>query len=265
MAYTGDQTPGFIKGGATAVTGKGTLSGMYTAGGATTTKKPTQQKALLGNLIARLLKQIATGGYKGATAQQTEAAKGAFIKSYAQTLNVTPKPAWNYVEHPGVSDYYASEIQNMIASGRTKPEHAEKSILALQTEWARRAERSPYMTYPSGGVAAGKAHIPPYLEAGGLVSSYEYIANNPEYADYLYDKDPDYADRILSNLYIPNLGITYGGMDERVRTLWERAIENLRAAKARRTPQWMGSMPETPPGTLPSWVQATQGMTTPKW
>ena len=289
MAYTGDQTPGFISGGATAVTGKGSMSGMYTSGGGTT-KKPTVGKSLLGNVIAKLLAQIAQDKSGVYTAKQQEAAKGAFIKSGIQTLNVTPKAAWDYIEHPGVSDYYWSEMKNMVASGRTDPVQGTKSMLGLQAEWARRAERSPHMTYPSGGVAAGKAHIAPYLEAGGLVSSYEYIANNPEYADYLYQQDPVYADSILYSFADPYGGLKYGGIDENVRTLWQQAADNLQEARTRYAKQypqfpWMAwrehkrgqetypwmqqqpsmAMPQTPAGTLPGWVQPVRGMTEPRW
>lgn len=267
MAYTGDQTPGFIKGGATAVTGRGSMSGMYTSvGGITPTTKKTVGQSKLGDLIAKMLLKIAQDTSGAYTAKQQLAAQTAFFESGIRTLDVTPKAAWDKIKHPGVSDYYWSEMKNMVASGRTDPVQGAKSMLGLQAEWARRAERSPYMTYPSGGVAAGKAHIAPYLEAGGLVSSYEYIANNPEYADYMYERDPEKADRLLANLYIPGVGITYGGIDERQRELWERAIENLRAAEARRVP-WMQylSMPETSMGTLPPWTQGIEGMTPPKW
>lgn len=251
-------------------------SGVYAKGGTTpsgkvTTTKKTAGKSLMGNVIAKLLAQIAqdtTGAY---TAKQQLAAKSAFIESGIKTLNVTPKAAWQYIEHPGVSDYYFNEMQNMVAQGRTDPVQGAKSILGLQAEWARRAEVSPYMTYPSGGVAAGKAHIAPYLEAGGWVSSYEYLAKNPQYAIDFYESDPERAERLLANMYIPGVGITYSGIDERQRALFEQAIENLRIAQAQHTPPWMQAREamapiETPTGTLPSWAQPIgAGMTEPRW
>lgn len=253
------------------------------------TKKPAG-KSLMGNLIAKLLGQIAQDTSGAYTAKQQLAAKTAFFESGIKTLNVTPRAAWDKLELPGISPYYRSEMENMVASGRTDPVQGAKSMLGLQAEWARRAERSPYMTYPSGGVAAGKAHIAPYLEAGGLVSSYEYIANNPEYADYLYQQDPVYADSILYSFADPYGGLKYGGIDENVRTLWQRATDNLQTARAKYAKQyprfpWMAwreyergqetypwmqqqpsmAMPQTPVGTLPPWAQATQGMTEPRW
>ena len=266
MAYTGDQTPGFISGGATAVTGTGSMSGMYTSGGGTA-KKPTVGKSLLGNVIAKLLAQIAQDKSGAYTAKQQEAAKGAFIKSGIQTLNVTPKAAWDYVEHPGVSDYYWGEMKNMVASGRTDPVQGTKSMLGLQAEWARRAERSPYMVYPSGGVAAGKAHIAPYLEAGGWVSSYEHIANNPDYVDDMFTQQPDFFYRVLNTLVDPMGYLKYGGIDENTRTTIQRAVDVMQETIARHsatTPPWM----QTSGVTSPTRTEATEneiGYVAPSW
>ena len=259
MAYTGDQTPGFIKGGATAVTGKGSMSGMYTSvGGTTPTAKKTVGQSKLGDLIAKMLLKISQDTSGAYTAKQQLAAQTAFFESGIRTLDVTPKAAWDKIKHPGVSDYYWGEMKNMVASGRTDPVQGAKSMLGLQAEWARRAERSPYMTYPSGGVAAGKAHIAPYLEAGGLVSSYEYIANNPEYADYLYQQDPVYADSILYSFVDPYGGLKYGGIDENVRTLWQEAADNMQVARARYAKQY----PQFP---WMAWQEHERGQETYPW
>lgn len=230
----------------------------------TATIKKTVGKNLLGNVVARLLADIAAN--KGGTysSQQQEAARGAFIKSGIQTLSVTPRAAWDKIEHPGVSDYYWGEMKNMVSQGRTDPIQGTKSILGLQAEWARRAERSPYMVYPSSASVKGeKTLIAPYLEAGGLVSSPSYIANNPEYADYMYQKDPEFADRVLSNLYILGVGYTYGGADESVRRTFELARRYLEEAKARRAP-WMQYLSMPKAGTALPWAVGT-GTTEPRW
>lgn len=250
-----------------APTGKGSVtypSGMTTKGGVTPAKTTGESK--LGDLIAKMLLKISQDTSGAYTAKQQLAAQTAFFESGIRTLDVTPQAAWDKIKHPGVSDYYWSEMKNMVSQGRTDPVQGAKSMLGLQAEWARRAEQSPYMTYPSGGVT-GKAHIAPYLEAGGWVSSYEYLAENPQYAIDFYESDPERAERLMANMYIPGVGITYSGIDERQRTLFEQAIKNLRAAQARYKAPWMQvqAMPQTPTGTLPSWVQSTQGMTEPRW
>lgn len=273
------------------VTGKGRVSVTGRAGVTAPPPKKAVGESKLGDLIARMLLKISQDTSGAYTAKQQLAAQTAFFESGIRTLDVTPQAAWDKIKHPGVSDYYWGEMKNMVASGRTDPVQGAKSMLGLQAEWARRAERSPYMTYPSGGVAAGKAHIAPYLEAGGLVSSYEYIANNPEYARTLYERDPVYADSILYGLVDPYGNLKYGGVDDNVRELQQRAADNLeaeRARYARQYPQfpWMAwqehergqetypwmqrqptmAMPETPMGTLPSWAQPVgPGTTVPKW
>jgi len=242
---------------------------MVSKGVTPTAKKPTVGKSLMGNLIAKLLGQIAQNTSGAYTAKQQLAAKTAFFESGIKTLNVTPKAAWQYVKHPGISDYYWGETMNMVSQGRTDPVQGAKSMLGLQAEWTRRAEQSPYVTYPSGGVAAGKAHIPPYLEAGGWVSSYEYLAENPQYAIDFYESDPERAEQLMANMYIPGVGSAYGGVDERVKALQARAYANLQIAQARHiTPPWMQlqgyGQPETPMGTLPPWASGEgQQATTP--
>jgi len=241
-----------------------------TVSGTQKTTKKTAGKSLLGNVIAKLLADIAVNKGGAYSSQQQTAAKEAFIRSGIQTLSVTPRAAWSKLDLPGISPYYRSEIENMVASGRTDPIQGTKSILGLQAEWARRAERSPYMVYPSSTSVKGeKTLIAPYLEAGGLVSSPSYIASNPEYADYMYQKDPEFADRVLANLYIPGVGYTYGGIDEKVKSDFELARKNLEQAKARymgAKPPWMQAMEAVAPiGTLPPWVQPVAEMTEPRW
>lgn len=290
-----DVTPAFARTWQAAgvpVTGRGRITagrGRISGGVPPTQPAGLPKEKRFSNVIAKLLEQIAQDTSGAYTAKQQLAAKTAFFESGIKTLNVTPKAAWQYIKHPGISDYYWGETMNIVAQGRTDPVQGAKSMIGLQAEWARRAEQSPYMTYPSGGVAAGKAHIAPYLEAGGLVSSYEYIAQNPEYADYLYQQDPVYADSILYGFADPTGELKYGGMDERVRNLWQRATDNLQEARtkyARQYPQfpWMAwrehergqetypwmqqprtAMPQTPVGTLPEWVQPVRGMTEPRW
>ena len=242
-------------------TGTGSVtypSGMVSKGVTPTAKKPTVGKSLLGNLIAKLLADIAQDTSGAYTAKQQLAAQTAFFESGIRALNVTPEAAWDKLELPGISPYYRSEMENMVASGRTDPVQGAKSIIGLQAEWARRAEQSPYMTYPSGGVAAGKAHIPPYLEAGGLVSSYEYTAQHPEYAAYLYQQDPVYADSILYSFADPYGGLKYGAIDENVRALWQRAADNLQAARTKYAKQY----PQFP---WMAWREHERGQETYPW
>jgi len=227
-------TGGYIRGGVARKSGIGGTWGLgkNVKSGVKTSRK-TEGRNLLGNLIAKLLSGIAANKEGAYSAKQQTAATNAFASSFMDTAMITPKEGRSYIEHPGISDYEAGEILNWLNTtswtGKTAGQVKQRGVdwvSASRDYWRGVVERSPHMVYPSGGTAAGISHIPPYLEAGGWVSSYSYIANNPEYAKTMLEERPDLFERTLNSLVDPVTGqLRYSGMDARTREVWQGAVD----------------------------------------
>ena len=230
---------------------KNYLSSIGGKGGLPQVPKKTKGGNLLGNAIAYMLYQIASNQGGNWTTQQQKEARNAFGTSFVNAALATPKEQWNYLEHPGLSDYEAQYLlENTRLPGRYaykfpnlfSPERTARGVAQTLNKFD--AIRNWYASQPESS-RHFQGSLPMYLAAGGWTTDYRYIANHPEYAETLYDEHPGIFWRALNSLVDTTTGqLRYGGYDENTRAKWQRAVDAMMAIAEQRRRRLPGTIQE---------------------
>jgi len=156
------------------------------------------------------------------------------LRDYIQTLEKTPQDKWESILRPkGLLDYELEKLKNSILQKRT-PGNIAGEVASLRDYWQTHVEKSPTCVAPTNDL------FEPYIAAGGWVSSYKYIAENPQYAIDLLKGNREYFWKTARTIQ----RVDTRGLRLAEKATIKKALENLTAAYELLKPR----VPTVPPG-----------------